>query len=48
MRIDGHNMPPLRGLNLFGTDFYKDVTPTALGNRRAFMTGEMVQLSHIR
>jgi len=30
MKIDGHNMPPRRGLNLFGADCYKDVTPTAL------------------
>jgi hypothetical protein len=27
------DMPPLRGLNLFGVDFYKDVAPTALGKR---------------
>jgi len=33
MNIDGQNMPPLRGLNLFGADFYKDVAPTALGKR---------------
>lgn len=25
-------MPPLRGLNQFATDFYKDVAPTALEN----------------
>jgi hypothetical protein len=30
MKNDGQNMPPLRGLNLFGADFYKDVAPTAL------------------
>ena len=27
------DMPPLRGLNLFGADCYKDVAPTALGKR---------------
>ena len=31
MKIACQNMPPLRGLNLMGADFYKDVTPTALG-----------------
>ncbi|MCW5551158.1 MAG: hypothetical protein KIS67_03220 [Verrucomicrobiae bacterium] len=42
MKIDGQNMPPLRGLNLFGFNFYKDVTPTALGNSRMRMTSETV------
>jgi hypothetical protein len=33
MSIDGQNMPPPRGLNLFEADCYKDVAPTALGKR---------------
>jgi hypothetical protein len=48
MRIDGLNMPLLRSWNLFGADFYKDVTPTAFDVCRATMTSETVQLSHIR
>jgi len=44
MRINGLDMPLLRSWNLFGDDFYKDVTPTALGNCRAFMTGETIMI----
>ena len=33
-------MPLLRSLNLFGIDFYKDVTPTAFG------IGALVNFGH--
>jgi hypothetical protein len=42
MRINALNMPLLRSLNLFGADFYKDVTPTAFDVCRATATGEVV------
>ncbi len=42
MKIDGQNMPLLQSLNLFGFNFYKDVAPTALGNRHASRIGETV------
>ncbi|MCO5052964.1 MAG: hypothetical protein M9920_11750 [Verrucomicrobiae bacterium] len=42
MKINSQNMPPLRGLNLLGAGFYKDVAPTALGIGRAQVSGETV------
>jgi hypothetical protein len=48
MRIDVLNMPLLRSWNLFGADFYKDVTPTAFSMGRATATSKTVRLSHIR
>jgi hypothetical protein len=42
MRIDGLNMPLLRSWNLFGADFYKDVTPTAFGICRPTMVSKAV------
>jgi hypothetical protein len=41
MKIDGQNMPPRRGLDLFGLGFYKDVTPTAFGLVRSCCVGMM-------
>jgi hypothetical protein len=43
MRIDGLNMPLLRSWNLFGVDFYKDVTPTAFGICRATISESVIQ-----
>ena len=42
MKINGQNMPPLRGLNVFGAGFYKDVAPTALEVSHAKVTSETV------
>jgi hypothetical protein len=42
MKIDGQNMPPLRGLNLFGSSFYKDVAPKALKDSTTNVANETV------
>jgi len=42
MKSDGLNMPLLRSWNLFGADFYKDVTPAAFGICRATAISETV------
>ena len=43
MRINSGDMPLLRSLNSSWADFYKDVTPTALGNRTPVTTDAIIK-----